>query len=143
VRLDRVVVLEEDISAGGLLESAAYLADRLCSLLPANRLGLTLRATVLQARGDVAGAARVYAQVGDVVGRSLWSEYVDTADGFMDIGDMERAWREGLSAKLEDASVPEVHRWLANELERAGYGSEAAVEREVAGALATKTATGR
>jgi hypothetical protein len=100
--------------------SIEYMSERLNALSP-NRLALALRGAVYQEQGDLEAAAEAYTRSGKTVANNLRSEFMRTGEGFAGIGDLDKAWREVMHAKLEDAGHPEVHRWLAAQLGAQGY----------------------
>jgi hypothetical protein len=45
------------------------------------------------------------------------------------------AWRAGIIAKAAEPYRPQIHSWLAQELQREGYTQESKAESEIAGIL--------
>jgi hypothetical protein len=116
----RLVLLKEKLPQLGMAGSIEYMSERLNALSP-NRLALALRGAVYQEQGDLEAAAEAYTRSGKTVANNLRSEFMRTGEGFAGIGDLDKAWREVMHAKLEDAGHPEVHRWLAAQLGAQGY----------------------
>jgi len=99
-----------------------------------------MRAGVLQARGDIAGAARLFHTAGTYF--ALGDEALRTAVGFAGLGMDAEAWREGLNAKAAEPERPDIHRWLAQQLQREGYDAESQVEGSIADMLQSDAVSG-
>jgi len=127
------VVLKESASGRTAADLVENLADRMDALEPGYPPTLLLRGGVLQARGDAAGAAKLYQQA--VTGFWTGDIYLRTAEGFEAAGQDSKAWREGIISKDMEPYRPQVHQWLAQQLQREGYSEESQVESKIAGIL--------
>jgi hypothetical protein len=92
-----------------------------------------MRGAILQARGDIAGAAAAYKEAGTYFPLAL--EFLRTADGFESVGYAHGAWREAVIARAMQPELPDAHAWLARRLAAGGYAAEARTEELVARAL--------
>jgi hypothetical protein len=126
----RVMVLKENLPQAGILASAQYMADKWLSLSPNSRLGLGLRGSVYQASGELEQAVASYDK--NYSPFNLSKEYLETANAFALSGDMDKAWREAVTAKLEDAGSPDVHRWMGHALQVEGYTALGLAEERIA-----------
>ncbi len=140
VKLERVVVLKESASGRTAADLVEKMADRMDALDPGFVPTLLLRGAVLQARGDAAGAARIYQQA--ITGFWTGDIYLRTAEGFSAAGQGANAWREGIISKSMESYRPEVHQWLAQQLQREGYDEESQVEGRIAAILKTDATVG-
>jgi 4-amino-4-deoxy-L-arabinose transferase-like glycosyltransferase len=136
VKLENVVVLKESASGRDISMVVEQMADKLDALHPGYQPTLTMRGGVLQARGDLAGAARLFRAAGTFGGQADDSlESLRTAEGFAQLGSSVDAWRAGVIAKAAEPYRPQIHRWLAQQLQQAGYSQESKAEGGVAGIL--------
>jgi 4-amino-4-deoxy-L-arabinose transferase-like glycosyltransferase len=126
----RVVVLKENLPQKGILPGAQHLAEKWLLLSPGSRLAWALRGSVYQARGEVEQAVAAYNT--GYSPYNLSKEYLETADAFAVLGDPDKAWREAVTAKLEYAGSPEVHRWMAQALQAEGYAALSQTEARIA-----------
>jgi 4-amino-4-deoxy-L-arabinose transferase-like glycosyltransferase len=132
-KFERVLVLKESASGRTAMDLVAKLADRMDALDPGFVPTRILRAGVLQAHGDAAGAARLYQDA--VTGFWTGDIYLRTAEGFEAAGLDAISWREGIISKDMEPYRPQVHQWLAQQLLREGYAEESAVEGKIADIL--------
>ncbi len=140
VKFENVVVLKESASDRKTDIIVEQMADRLDALRPNYQPTVTMRAGVLQARGDVAGAARLFRAAGTYF--ALGDEALRTAEGFAGLGMDTEAWREGLNAKAAEPNRPDIHIWLAQQLQHEGYDKESQVETSIAGILQSDAIVG-
>lgn len=132
-RFNDVVVLHEAHPAASVLDSIASMVAKLEAIRPDYQPVLTLQGCVAQARGDYSGAADLYRKAGSYFLSD--NEYLQTAQGFANRGDMDKAWREASIAKFMRPGNPETQAWLARQLQQAGYTHESLIETQVAEAL--------
>ena len=135
-QFERIVVLEERGSTS-TLSGMERLVGKMERLLPDHQPVRTLRGGILQAQGDVAGAAEAYRSAGAYYPQ-LGEEFLATANGFADRGQQDRAWREAITSKFMRPGNPDVHIRLADYLDKMGAAAEAAQERRIADALASR-----
>jgi 4-amino-4-deoxy-L-arabinose transferase-like glycosyltransferase len=135
-RFTRVAVLREDQPEGGLVGAAERMADMMAAQDFRHQPLHTLRGSILQARGDVEGAAAAYREAGMYF--PLGNEYEQTARGFEARGDGYRAWREAVIAKYCEPTRPETHLYLSRKLREAGYLAESRIEAQLAEELGQK-----
>jgi hypothetical protein len=140
VKLENVVVLKESASGRKVDTIVEQMADRLDAVRPNYQPTLTMRAGVLQARGDLVGAANMFRSAGTYF--ALGDEALRTAEGFAAVGMDTQAWREGLNAKAVEPARPDIHRWLAQQLQREGYTMESRVEGRLADILQSDADSG-
>jgi mannosyltransferase len=133
VKLEDVVVLKEKAAGHSPAELVGGLAEKMDTLRPGFMPARLLRGEVLQARGDSVGAAEMYRDA--VSGFWTGDIYLRTAQGFAGAGLSANAWQEGIISKAMEPYRPEVHRWLAQQLQREGYGDESLVEQKIADTL--------
>jgi hypothetical protein len=135
-RFTRVAVLREDQPEGGLPGAAERMAGLLATQGFRHQPLQTLRGSILQAQGDVEGAAAAYRDAGMYF--PLGNEYEQTARGFEARGDDYRAWREAVIAKYCEPTRPETHLHLSRKLREDGYLVESEIEAQLAEALGQK-----
>jgi hypothetical protein len=128
-----LVLLREKPDTPPLAEAVERMAWELDELLPNQNLPHTIRASVAQGRGDAEGAAQLYKTL--PAPNPLWTEGLATAEGLLQRGEEESAWRYGVLALFDDGSRPEVHRWLAERLGAKGHWAQAHVAQEIADRL--------
>ena len=109
VQLEGVIVLKDDSHAASILEAVDRMAARL------------------------EGAAQAYRSAGMYF--PLGNEYLRAAQGFARHGLKAEAWQQGLMAKAMEPYKPEIHTWLEEQLQAAGYADESRIEAQIAEAL--------
>jgi hypothetical protein len=92
----------------------------------------TIRGSLAQDRGVVQQAVALYTS-----SRAgfLGPAHLATSIGFAQRGDSERAWQQAMLSKYNLAGSPELHRWLAQMLDRAGAPAQSQIERQIADRL--------
>jgi hypothetical protein len=65
----------------------------------------------------------------------MGDEYLRTARGFADRGELARAWRDAAQSKGMQPASPELHAWVATLLARTGREAESHIEAQLARAL--------
>lgn len=97
---------------------------------------VTLRGSLAQLRGDSDTAAQAYNKAGAYFGTG--EEYFKTADGYLQRGDVARAWREAIISKFMQPGNPKIHEWMAARLREEGLNDlaerEESIERSLGGA---------
>lgn len=134
---DMIVVLRQERAVGSprlnVLDNLERLADDMSHAPGSMRHVLTLRGSILQARGDIAGAVSAYTRAGVLL--PIAGEYMRTANGFLGVGQPDKAWRQAIIAKTLEPSNAQVHDWLAERLAEAGHEDESRREAAVANGL--------
>jgi 4-amino-4-deoxy-L-arabinose transferase-like glycosyltransferase len=130
VRFEGVVILREARPKDGILDSMDHVLAKLQAAEFGSQPLATLRGTLYQARGDIAGAVGAYKSAGTYF--PTGDEYLRTAEGYAARGEDTNAWREAILSKFWQPDKPDVHKWLAEELLATGYRSESAVEEQIA-----------
>ena len=133
VQLEGVIVLKDDSHAASILEAVDRMAARLEAMHPNYQLIQHTKGGVFQARRDVEGAAQAYRSAGMYF--PLGNEYLRAAQGFARHGLKAEAWQQGLMAKAMEPYKPEIHTWLEEQLQAAGYADESRIEAQIAEAL--------
>jgi hypothetical protein len=132
---NRVVVLRED-KPDNVMEATNRMVERLDALQFGYQPIRTMRGTLLQARGDVEGAASVYQSAGAYF--PVGADYLRTATGYDAKGDAYKAWREAAISKFWEPGQPDVHLFYARKLREDGYEAESQIEARLAEALGQK-----
>ncbi len=138
MRFDNVAVLRDDQPGGSILDVVGRMANKLTNIDPDYPPFITLRGCIYQAQEDYTRAANAY-KAGTYF--LLGDEFLRTAKGFAAFGDPKRAWREAILSKFMQPGNPEVHTWLAQQLQQEGYANESRAETQVANALRTAART--
>ena len=102
-----------------------------------NQLFRTLRGSLYQARGEIDQAARSYSSAGTYF-PSMGEEYLRTARGFAERGDVSRAWRDAMVSKGMQPQNAELHAWMSQMLSDMGLQQESRIEARIADALAVR-----
>lgn len=133
-RFERAVVLQ---APTGEVRSAL---DHLTSLLEAENQEfqpvVTLRGSVSQLEGSVDAAASAYRDAGQYF--DTGDEYLRTAEGYLQRGDIRKAWREALISKFMRPGNATLHEWLSARLHEEGQQESGAIEGQVARRLGGK-----
>jgi 4-amino-4-deoxy-L-arabinose transferase-like glycosyltransferase len=132
-----VVIVRERPPAANMLDNLDHMIKRLRGLRPESRPFIALEANVHQARGEVSEAASDYHISGQERNQVLGNEFLRTAKGFAERGQMEEAWRETAISKFMWPSNPELDRWIGQLLRDEGNAADALVAEQVADALAS------
>jgi 4-amino-4-deoxy-L-arabinose transferase-like glycosyltransferase len=126
---ERIVVLRErapvDV-AEGLGRFLVPLREQLASFQPVRTLG----GVEMQAEGRVEEAAGFYREAGAYYPR-LGAEFLESAKGYMERGDIPKAWREAATSLFMQPGDPQIHVLLSNLLAREGFELEANVARRI------------
>jgi hypothetical protein len=140
VKLEGAVVLKEDAAGRPAVDIVESMAKRLDALRPGFSPTRILWGDVQQARGDAVAAAQSYrsAYTGFLTG----DVYLRTAQGNEAAGLMANAWQEGIISKAMEPYRPQVHDWLAEQLQREGYVDESNLESTIARLLRSDSVTG-
>jgi hypothetical protein len=130
VHLEGVIVLKEASSGRSADQIVEGMARRLNALSPGFAPTRILWGSVQQARGDAAAAAQSYrsAYTGFLTG----DVYLRTAQGNEAAGLTDNASQEGIISKAMEPYRPQVHDWLAQQLQRDGYPDESRLEANIA-----------
>jgi hypothetical protein len=134
-RFERVLVLRED-GPENMIEATSSMVERLDALHFGYQPVQTMRGTLLQARGNVEGAAAAYRAAGAYF--PVGADYLRTATGFEALGDDYKAWREAAISKFWEPGKADVHIFYARKLLEEGYEVESEVEAQLAEALGRK-----
>jgi hypothetical protein len=130
-----VVIVREQPQSATMLGNLDRMVKLLRALRPNHVPFIALEASLHQARGEVTEAVSDYYAAGEEGNKVLGNEYLRTAKGFAERGQMEEAWREANISKFMGPSNPELHSWMAEQLSAEGSPSEAQVAQEIAEGL--------
>jgi len=131
--LDGVVLREDSARANTtMLESLERMVEKNEAISPDHGFTRTLRGCVYQAKGDVPKAVSAYRAANTNSNPILGGEYLKTASGFEIRGDIVEAWREAAISKTLYPASAEIHRWMAEQLEKEGYVVESRIEARIA-----------
>ena len=136
-RFERVSILKENHPAGGLVSSMDHMVSKWEALLPGYQPVMTLRGCVYQGMGDLKQAVETYQKAGTYF--PVGDDYLQTAIGYEAMGQDRKAWREAFISKFWQPQLPEVHRWLSQQLNAQGYQDESRMESMIADSLEQTT----
>jgi hypothetical protein len=121
---------------GDIIDATARLMEQLEVLPFGSQPIQTMKGTILQARGDITGAAAAYRLAGSYF--PVGADYLRTAEGFDARNDEHKAWREAAISKFWEPGKADIHYFYARKLSEAGYFRESEIETQVAQALETR-----
>jgi hypothetical protein len=138
-RFYNVIVYREDPPGGTMLTNLErFLAD-LEQTNPftrdAEQVVNNVRGSIYQAQGELDLAAKAYQTAGTQF--PIGGEYLRTSKGFAAHGQPERAWRDALISKSLQPQDPQLHLWLATELQVENLPDLSQAESEIARLLET------
>ncbi|MEO8286912.1 MAG: glycosyltransferase family 39 protein [Chloroflexota bacterium] len=119
-------------------DSMSRIVDTLTTLLPDYQPVVTLQGCIQQGRGQIEAAAATYRRAGTFF--PIGADYQRTAEGYSSLGNELFAWRDALLSKYLQPFRPELHRWLAAQLQQKHFDTESQAETEIANALEAEAA---
>src|SRR5687768_11700059 len=129
------VILREGSHGRTILESLERMAERNEAIRPDHGFTQTLLGVVYQGTGEISPSVLAYQAANGSSNPILAVEYRRTALGFEARGHNFESWREMSISKALHPASPELHRWMAKQLEEEGYTDQSRIEMLIANAL--------